>query len=151
MDDDELTTLLGKNLDLKDLTGSINQESKEELAKIDPEQLETKLLDEHNDILNNAKNAVADVLLQLQTTPNDGELIEGAAKLLNSYSGLLNGLHKIYAIKEKFRQQVVLQSNKILADDKINQDNNNTKILLSREDILKKIDKNNIIEVEEKK
>lgn len=154
MDDEDLSNLLGKNLDLTELTSSITKTPKEELAKIDPEQLESKLLDESNDILEKTKYAVADVLMQVQTTPNDGELVEGAAKLLNSYSGLLNGLHKIYSMKEKFKQQVLLQQMKIVADDKMNQDNNSTKILMSREQILKSLEKdkgknNNVIDVEE--
>ena len=154
MDDEDLSNLLGKNLDLTELTSSITKTPKEELAKIDPEQLESKLLDESNDILEKTKYAVADVLMQVQTTPNDGELVEGAAKLLNSYSGLLNGLHKIYSMKEKFKQQVLLQQMKIVADDKMNQDNNSTKILMSREQILKSLEKDkekrdNIIDVDE--
>lgn len=142
MEDEDLSTLLGKNLDLSELTSSITNQPKEELAKIDPDQLESKILDESNDILEKTKYAVADVLMQVQTTPNDGELVEGAAKLLNSYSGLLNGLHKIYSMKERFKQQLLLQQMKIIADDKMNQDNNSTKILMSREQILKSLEKN---------
>lgn len=157
MEDEELNALLGKNLDLTELTKPVvpaKEEPKGELAKVDTEQLESKILAEHEEILDHVKSAVADVLMQVQTTPNDGELVEGAAKLVNSYSGLLNGLHKIYTVKEKFRQQVVLQTNKILANDKMNQDNNNTRILMSREQILKTLDKkkqnNEVIDVTEK-
>lgn len=142
MEEEDISALLGKNLDLTELTSSITKVPKEELSKIEPDQLENKLINEHNEVLEGVKSALADVLMQVQTTPNDGDLVDGAAKLVNSYSGLLNGLHKIYSMREKFKQQLEIQKLKILADDKINQDNNQTKILLSREQIMKTIGKN---------
>lgn len=142
MEDEELSALLGKNLDLNELTSSLIAQPKEELAKIDPQNLEEKILSESNDIIDKTKNAVTDVLMQVQTTPDDGELIEGAAKMINAYSGLLDSLHKIYAMKEKFTQQVILQKIRTQAADKMNQDNNNTKILLTREQILSTLDNN---------
>lgn len=142
MNDEDLSALLGKNLDLNELTSSLAKQPKAELSKIEPDKLEEKILDESNDIIDKTKNALADVLMQLQTTPNDGELVEGAAKMVNAYSGLIDSLHKIYAMKEKFRQQVIMQGIKNQAIDKMNQDNNATKILLTREQILSTLDNN---------
>lgn len=142
MDDDDLSVLLGKNLDLKTLANNFSNQSKTELAKIEPDKLEEKILEESNEIIGQAKNALADVLMQLQTTPNDGELVEGAAKMVNAYSGLLDSLYKIYAMKEKFRQQVILQGAKIQAANQMNQDNNATKVLLTREQILSTLENN---------
>ena len=117
LDEEDLTALLGKNLDLTELTSALTTQPKAELAKIEPDHLEEKILAESNDILEKTKYAVADVLM-------------------------LDNLHKIYAMKEKFKQQVILQGIKINAADKMNQDNNSTKILLTREQILSTLDKN---------
>ena len=146
MEEEDISALLGKNLDLTELTSSIINQPKGELTKIEPSQLEEKIIAESNDILEKTKYAMADVLMQVQTTPNDGELIEGAAKMINAYSGLLDSLHKIYALKEKFNQQVLLQGMRISAADKINQDNNATKVLLTREQILSTLENNSNIE-----
>ena len=142
MDEEDLSALLGKNLDLKELTNSLMTQPKAELAKLESNKLEEKILEESNEIIGQTKNALADVLMQIQTTPNDGELVEGAARLVNSYSGLLDSLHKIYALKERFTQQVILQIIKAQAADKINQDNNATKVLLTREQILSTLENN---------
>ena len=142
MDEEDLSALLGKNLDLKELTSSLMTQPKAELAKLESNKLEEKILEESNEIIGQTKNALADVLMQIQTTPNDGELVEGAARLVNSYSGLLDSLHKIYAPKERFTQQVILQIIKAQAADKINQDNNATKVLLTREQILSTLENN---------
>ena len=142
VEEEDISALLGKNLDLTELTSSLVTQSKGELAKIEPNKLEEKILEESNDILDKAKYALADVLMQVQTTPNDGELVEGAAKMVNAYSGLLDSLHKIYAMKERFKQQLILQGVKNEAADKINRDNNSTKILLTREQILSTLEKN---------
>ena len=142
MEEDELNALLGKNLNLSELAKSLSSQPKSELAKIEPDKLEEKILEESNEIIGQTKNALADVLMQLQTTPNDGELVEGAAKMVNAFSGLLDSLHKIYSMKERFRQQVVLQAARMQAADKMNQDNNATKVLLTREQIMSTLENN---------
>lgn len=142
MEEDDLNALLGKNLDLTELTKSLATQPKMDLAKIEPDKLEEKILEESNEIIGQTKNALADVLMQLQTTPNDGELVEGAAKMVNAFSGLLDSLHKIYSMKERFRQQVLLQAAKMQAVDKMNQDNNATRVLLTREQIMSTLENN---------
>lgn len=142
--DKELNALLGKTLDLTEIVKSAKKEPSGEITQLDANSsLEDKILFETNDIMQRAKYAVADVLMQVQTTPSDGELVAGAAKLLNSYNMIIDNLQKIYITKEKFKQQVRLQSMKLMADDKINQDNNNTRVMLSREQLLAALTMNN--------
>lgn len=141
-EDAELNALLGKTLNLTEIVTSAQANNKNELAKIDSNALEEKILYETNDIMQCAKDAVTDVLLQVQTTPSDGELVSGAARLLNSYNMIIDNLQKIYTAKEKFKQQVKLQSMKLMADDKINQDNNATRVMMSREQLLAVLSKN---------
>lgn len=142
-EDKELNALLGKTLDLREIVTSAKKETKNEITSYDANNLEDKILIETNDIMQRAKYAVADVLMQVQTTPSDGELVAGAAKLLNSYNMIIDNLQKIYITKEKFKQQVKLQSMKLMMDDKMNQDNNATRVMMSREQLLAALSSNN--------
>lgn len=141
LEDEDLTALLGKNLSVEDIVPST--QPKYELANLDANNLEDHIVREAEDLAEKAKWAVTDALIQVQTTPNDAELIEAAAKLLSAATAAQQSHMKVYMMKEKFKQQVYLQQMKLATDMKMNQDDNNTKILLSRDELMEKfLDKN---------
>ena len=152
MESEDLAALLGSSLNLDKVIGN-TPDKRYELANLDANNLEDHIVSEAEDIAEKAKWAVTDVLLQVQTTPNDAELIEAAAKLLSAATAAQQAHLKVYSQKEKFKQQVYLQKMKLSADMKMNEDDNQTKILLSREELMSKyLDKkdnssNNVLDV----
>lgn len=150
--DDAINTLLGTNINFEELSTNVSNVTNE-IQKVEHEALGNKILTDTDEILQQAKNAITDVLLQVQTTPNDGELVAGAAHLIKSVSGLIGEMRGMYATRAKFQQQLVLQTMKLQADDKMNRDNNATRILMSREEILsalsKEKDEDKVVEQED--
>lgn len=112
---------------------------KNEIAVINPNQLEEKIISETNDIMDNARSALAAVLDEVQSTPNDAELIESAASLIKAQTGLVDALTKLHLNKEKHKQQVELTKMRISADQQMNTENNQTKILMSRDEIMSRL------------
>lgn len=112
---------------------------KHELAAINPNQLEEKIISETNDIMDNARNALEAVLDEVQTTPNDAELIEAASSFVKAQTGLIDALAKLHLNKEKHKQQIELAQMRITADQQMNTENNQTRILLSRDEIMTRL------------
>lgn len=112
---------------------------KNEIATINPNQLEEKIISETNDIIDTARAALSAVLDEVQSTPNDAELIESAASLIKAQTGLVDALTKLHLNKEKHKQQVELTKMRISADQQMNTENNQTKILMSRDEIMSRL------------
>ncbi|MBQ7820503.1 MAG: hypothetical protein IJ341_12515 [Bacteroidales bacterium] len=112
---------------------------KRELAMVDSNHLEEKIISETNDIMDTTKNALEAVLVVVQTTPGDAELIEAASSLVKAQTGLIDALSKLHLSKEKHKQQVELTQMRIAADQQMNTENNQTRMLLSREEIMARL------------
>lgn len=150
LDAEDLTALLGKDISVDDIVPSSGQKY-EVSTQLDANNLEEHIVTEAEDIAEKAKWAVTDVLLQVQTTPNDAELIEAAAKLLAATTAAQQAHLRVYSQKEKFKQQVYLQKMKLATDMKMNQDDNETKLLLSRDELIEKFmtkdNTNNVLDI----
>ena len=109
---------------------------KNELALANSNQLEEKIISETNDIMDSARNALESVLDMVQTSPQDAELVEAAASFVKAQTGLIDALSKLHLNKEKHKQNVELAKMRISADQQMNTENNQTKVLLSRDEIM---------------
>lgn len=130
---DDINALLGIN------PAEILQQSrqvKHELKVISEDELGKKVISETNDIMDTTRDALAAVLSEVQATPNDAELIDSAARLIEAQAGLIDALSKLHLNKEKFKQNVILTQMRINAEQQMNTENNQTKVLLSREEIM---------------
>lgn len=112
---------------------------KNELAGINPDQLEKRIINETNEIMDNTRNALEAVLEEVQTTPNDAELIEAASSLVKAQTGLIDALSKLHLNKEKHKQHVEITKMQISAEQQMNTENNQTKMLLTREEIMSRL------------
>lgn len=112
---------------------------KHELATLTSDNLEEKIISETNDIMDTARNALEAVLDEVQSTPNDAELIEAASSLIKAQTGLVDALTKLHLNKEKHKQQVELAHLRISAEQQMNTENNQAKLLMSREEIMAKL------------
>lgn len=109
---------------------------KNELVLADSNHLEEKIISETNDIMDSARNALESVLDMVQTSPQDAELVEAAASFVKAQTGLIDALSKLHLSKEKHKQNVELTKMRISADQQMNTENNQTKVLLSRDEIM---------------
>jgi uncharacterized protein YjcR len=146
---DDINALLGIN------PSEIVREArhvKHELATISEDKLGEKIIEETNDIMDSARQALAAVLDEVQATPNDAELVESASKLIQAQAGLIDALSKLHLNKEKFNQQVALTKMRLSAEQQMNTENNQTKMLVSRSEIMDRLfndaRKVNVIDIE---
>lgn len=137
---------MSNNEDINALLGISPQEIvaqtkviKHDLALVKVEELEEKIISETNDIMNNAKAALEAVLDEVQTTPNDAELIESASSFIKAQTGLIDALSKLHLSKEKHKQNVELAQMRLTAEQRMNTENNQTKMLMSREEIMSRL------------
>ena len=145
---DDINALLGIN------PNEIVQQArqvKHELSNISQENLGKKIIEETNDIMDSARQALAAVLDEVQATPNDAELVESASKLIQAQAGLIDALSKLHLNREKFNQQVALTKMRLSAEQQMNTENNQTKMLVSRGEIMDRLFKDaskvNVIDI----
>lgn len=147
VNDDDLNALLGFNT--SDIVHQA-QSKKQEIAVISDSNLKDKIINETNDLMESTKNAIAAVLDEVQTTPNDAELVESASRLVMAQSTLIEALSKLHINNEKLKSQFIINKMRIDADQQINTENNQTKVLLTREEVMAKLmaeSKNSIIDI----
>lgn len=133
---DDINALLGIN------PNEIVQQArqvKHELTNVSQENLGKKIIEETNDIMDSARQALAAVLDEVQSTPNDAELVESASKLIQAQAGLIDALSKLHLNREKFNQQVALTKMRLSAEQQMNTENNQTKMLVSRGEIMERL------------
>lgn len=144
---DDLNALLGFNT--SDIVHQA-QSKKQEIAVISDSNLKDKIINETNDLMESTKNAIAAVLDEVQTTPNDAELVESASRLVMAQSTLIEALSKLHINNEKLKSQFIINKMRIDADQQINTENNQTKVLLTREEVMAKLmaeSKNSVIDI----
>lgn len=147
VNDDDLNALLGFNT--SDIVHQA-QSKKQEIAVISDSNLKDKIINETNDLMESTKNAIAAVLDEVQTTPNDAELVESASRLVMAQSTLIEALSKLHINNEKLKSQFIINKMRIDADQQINTENNQTKVLLTREEVMAKLmaeSKNSVIDI----
>lgn len=143
---DDIDALFGGNQDFVD---NLIQEAKSENqqlavlnaeeARIDVESLQQHIVNKGDEMLEKAKDAVEEVLLSVQSEPTNGEIINAASNILGSYTRLLGELNKLSATNERFKQQKELMQMKIKSDESMNTQNNQTALLLKRDEVMKQI------------
>lgn len=137
---EELNALLGIGVEEETQTSTpIRNTAIAESPGVSTEAVETELLNQTQDMLDKSNSAVSAVLMEVQSTSGDPELLQGAAKLITAHAKLLEQLNLVYQTKEKHKQNLELQAAQITAASKMNEDNNTTKVLLSRNEMMSKM------------
>lgn len=137
---EELNALLGIGVEEEPHTSSLPKNTAiAESPGVSTEAVETELLNQTQDMLDKSNSAVSAVLMEVQSTSGDPDLLQGAAKLITAHAKLLEQLNLVYQTKEKHKQNLELQAAQITAASKMNEDNNTTKVLLSRNEMMSKM------------
>lgn len=132
---DDLEALLGE-IELNPPTKEVQ---KNELSKdFSKEELKNDILNELHQTALQSNNALNSVLSELAMTPGDPAVITAASTLMTAHLKVINEMQKLYALHEKHQQNKELLTMRLMTDHKINQENNQTKIMLTREQVIKK-------------
>lgn len=116
-----------------------NTQPKYELStEFHKEELQSDILEELRSTVTQSNSAVNAVLTELAMAPGDPAVISAASSLLNAHSKVIGEMQKLYILHEKHQQNKELLAMKLMTDHKINQENNETKIMLTREQAMKK-------------
>ena len=118
---------------------TVTPQPKHELSvEVNRENLEGDILNQLGDTVAQSNSAVNAVLTELAMSPSDPAVITAASSLLNAHSKVIAEMQKLYILHEKHKQNKELLAMKLMTDHKINQENNETKIMLTREQAMKK-------------
>lgn len=133
-----------ENEDLDALFGEIEtvtprpQQKYELSTEFSKEELQNDILDELRGTVAQSNSAVNAVLTELAMTPSDPAVISAASSLLNAHSKVISEMQKLYILHEKHQQNKELLAMKLMTDHRMNQENNETKIMLTREQAMRR-------------
>ena len=143
---DELDALLGEVA----LSQPQHVEPKYELStETTTEEIQQNILEELGTTMAQSNSAVNAVLTELAMSPSDPAVISAASSLLNAHAKVIDSMSKLYTLHEKHNQnkeitQIKHQNSKellamkLMTDHKMNQENNETKIMLTREQAMRR-------------
>lgn len=148
MDDEDLDALLGNAIREEQQEASIQPINAEmqalappaEDVKID-ETLVQKIEQHTEDIICKSGTILHNVLTQLNAEPDNDHLITAAATYLNSHRNLVESLTKLYTATTKLKQQKEIEQMRIAAKVGMNEQNNETKLMMTREELFKELNK----------
>lgn len=135
--DEDINALLG--LDPSEIVKQSKTVKRELATAISVDNLEQRIIDETNNIMDSTKAALDAVLDEVQSTPNDAELIESASSLIKAQTGLIDALNKLHIAKEKNKIQLKVTRMHMETAQTMNTENNQTKLLVSREEIMSRL------------
>lgn len=135
--EEELNALLGKDVLEKLLQQQVGN-NKNEIQVTEKNNVEF-VNNKSKDLTNQIQETISTVLAQVQSTPDDDKLLTGASSLIKAQTALLTEINKANLLEQKFQYQLKLQQMKNSSDAKINRENNQTKILLSRSEMFRKV------------
>lgn len=121
------------------LKGTIPVNKKEvEDTPLTKDQLEEFIIKNSGKLITKSLNIVDDVK-DVVTAGSDSKDIAALAELISATSSAIDTLNKVYISDEKNKTQVRVKQMDVDSRERINIADNQTKILLSREDIMKAI------------
>lgn len=123
---------------------------KDELTIQTKDELRNTFIEETREILDRSRDAVLSVMDSVSMAPGEGETISAAASLLNAHAKLIDNYRKIYDTEQKHIHNKELLAMRLAVANKMNEDNNATKMVVSRDMIMQAIQarRNSSIEVE---
>lgn len=135
--DDDINALLG--LDPAEIVKQSKTVKHELASAVSIDNLEERIINETNNIMDSTRAALDAVLDEVQSTPNDAELIESASSLIKAQTGLIDALNKLHIAKEKNKVQMTVTKMHMETAQTMNTENNQTKLLVSREEIMSRL------------
>ena len=111
------------------------------------EKLEEFIIKNSGKLVTDSINLIDDMRDFVGTADADPESISALAELIKAASSAVDTLNKIYISDERNKNQVKIKTMDIESKEKLSIMDNQTKVLLSREDILKAIIDKEVIDI----
>ncbi len=111
------------------------------------EKLEEFLIKNSGKLVTDSINLIDDMRDFVGTADADPDSISALAELIKAASSAVDTLNKIYISDERNKNQVKIKTMDIESKEKLNIMDNQTKVLLSREDIMKAIIDKEVIDI----
>ena len=111
------------------------------------EKLEEFLIKNSGKLVTDSINLIDDMRDFVGTADADPDSISALAELIKAASSAVDTLNKIYISDERNKNQVKIKTMDIESKEKLSIMDNQTKVLLSREDILKAIIDKEVIDI----
>jgi hypothetical protein len=111
------------------------------------EKLEEFLIKNSGKLVTDSINLIDDMRDFVGTADADPESISALAELIKAASSAVYTLNKIYISDERNKNQVKIKTMDIESKEKLSIMDNQTKVLLSREDIMKAIIDKEVIDI----
>jgi hypothetical protein len=108
----------------------------EQVPNLTPEQLEQFVIDKTADLVTKSMEILDEYRDFLTATPGE-ESAAAMAELINASNGAIETLSKIAVNNKKINTTVKVKEMEIQARKEIAKDDNNTKLLMSRQDLMK--------------
>ena len=130
--DDAVDDILSQIKDHKTTTTEIKKVEEE----FDPEKLEAFILNKTSALVNTSIDMVEDVKDYISSAPENRD-VASLAELIRASTGAIDTLNKLHASKEGNKVKKELKQIDVEAKERMNIADNQTKVLLSRDDIMK--------------
>ena len=111
------------------------------------EKLEEFLMKNSGKLVTDSINLIDDMRDFVGTADADPDSISALAELIKAASSAVDTLNKIYISDERNKNQVKIKTMDIESKEKLSIMDNQTKVLLSREDIMKAIIDKEVIDI----
>jgi hypothetical protein len=129
---------------LKGTAAIVKKQPEEETLTKD--QLEEFIIKNSGKLVTKSLNIVDDVKDYVASAP-DAKDVAALAELINATSSAIETLNKVYISDERNKTQVRVKQMDVDSRERINIADNQTKILLSREDIMKALVNDDAIDI----
>jgi hypothetical protein len=118
---------------------TIESQTKCELStELNKDTLEYLIMNQLGDTVTQSNSAVSAVLTELSMSPSDPAIISAAASFLSAHNKVIDSMNKLYILHEKHKHDKEMLLAKLMSDHKINQENNETKIMITREQAIQR-------------
>lgn len=125
-------------------TADVSKQRQEEV-ELTKDQLEEFIIKSSGKLVTRSLNLVDEVREYVASAPESRD-VSSLAELINATVGAVESLNKIHISDERNKTQVKVKQMDIDSKERINITDNKTKILLSREDIMKAlVDRDDVI------
>jgi non-homologous end joining protein Ku len=130
--DDAVDDILSQIKDHKTTTTEIKKSEED----FDADKLEEFILNKTSSLVNTSIEMVEDVRDYISSAPENRD-VASLAELIRASTGAIDTLNKLHAAKEGNKSKMAIKQLDVEAKERMNIADNQTKVLLSRDDIMK--------------
>lgn len=133
-----------ERMELQKAASSGGELSLPEVEDVEMDVVKNHIVLNTADMVRKTNEAITTVVAELQASPNDPNTMAGLSALLRSYSALLGQFNKTNELYEKMKHQKQMLAMKLTAEKTMNDDNNETMLTMTREQLFAQLKENSV-------